>query len=413
MPGGCRCQAGWLGLPLASSIPLQLQLPAASSPTGAVPAPGLAPERLRAAFVLGAAGTHVQALESSWWERDPFPALTPAHAGPSPPAQGPSRLWRAAPLAAGHPLACLESVGTVDSGCPGAARASVCPCVPAAVAITPPHAGLHSTRLPCQGLCQPSPSLPVPGRPHSPPLSHAATLCLSFPVPRVATRRVLCLSFLSPGKGRELPALLPPSPAAEPGDCDELWSCGASAGFLAPAGRLGAITRLLPAQPTRVPPFPRAAAAPQRAPRNDTGTATQTPALPCPPHCWIPGQQGRRERGEGTGQWHRWGERGGHGPGGCCAARHGPRLEKGLASSSTSGTAMSGGCPGSVPALAMPAGRPAGESPAAPRASAGCCHGAGPQHGQGPRPAALPGRGARCTGTCARSGQGMEWGSHG
>eukprot|EP00076_Gallus_gallus_P024614 XP_015146860.1 chordin isoform X3 [Gallus gallus] len=60
-----------------------------------------------------------------------------------------------------------------------------------------------------------------------------------------------------PGKGRELPLLLPHIPAAEPGDCDELRVRGASGGFLAPAGRPTAIARLLlPALPRSLPAVP-------------------------------------------------------------------------------------------------------------------------------------------------------------
>ncbi|XP_021250530.1 uncharacterized protein LOC110397885 [Numida meleagris] len=60
-----------------------------------------------------------------------------------------------------------------------------------------------------------------------------------------------------PGKGRELPLLLPHIPAAEPGDCDELRVRGASGGFLAPAGRPAAIARLLlPARPRSLPAVP-------------------------------------------------------------------------------------------------------------------------------------------------------------
>nr|XP_038039620.1 chordin isoform X3 [Anas platyrhynchos] len=99
-----------------------------------------------------------------------------------------------------------------------------------------------------------------------------------------------------PGKGRELPPPLPHIPAAEPGDCDELWVRGASAGFLAPAGRPGAIARLLPARPRSLPAVPLGRHL--RAPGGDAGTATQPPALPCRR---IPGQRGRRERGAGTG----------------------------------------------------------------------------------------------------------------
>lgn len=69
--------------------------------------------------------------------------------------------------------------------------------------------------------------------------------------------------------------------------------------------------------------------------------------------------------------------------------------------------------PGSVPALAMPAGGPARGSPAAPH----CLVPApAPATGQIPgtakalRPTALPGRGARCTGTRVKPGQGVGWG---
>lgn len=147
--------------------------------------------------------------------------------------------------------------------------------------------------------------------------------------------------------------------------------------------------------PARVPPSPRAAAGPQRAPHGNAGTATQTPALPCPARCQIPSERGRRERGEGTGQWNCWRQRGGHGAGGCHAAGHGPRLQKVLASSRASGTAMPGGCPG--PWQRPSPGDASGQSrrgkpgcSSLPHASASSCHGADPRHSQAPVPRCPP-----------------------
>lgn len=160
---------------------------------------------------------------------------------------------------------------------------------------TCPHCSGHAP-LPGQGC--PAPSWPdrphasippcfQPGSAGSPSLPHAAGSPSLFPFP---------------GKGEGASLISSPCPADEPGDCDELWAHRASTGFLAPAGQLGAIARLLPAQPRSRPAVPRATAGLQRAPGSDAGTATQTPTLPWPPHRWIPSQRGRRERGEGTGQ---------------------------------------------------------------------------------------------------------------
>lgn len=193
---------------------------------------------------------------------------------------------------------------------------------------------------------------------------------------------------------------------------------GASAGFLAPAGRPGAIARLLPARP-RSPPavVPRAAAALQRAPCSNAGTATQTPARPCPPRCRIPHQQGPRDR-EGTGQWHRWGQWEGHGAGGCQAAGHGPCLQKVFASSRVLGSAMPGGCPGpwrcpSPGDASGPSHRGKPGCSTLPRASASSCHGAEPRHHKAPAPRCPPREGCPLRGVTCQTGQGMGWGGCG
>ncbi|XP_019474646.1 uncharacterized protein LOC109369505 isoform X2 [Meleagris gallopavo] len=208
-PGTCSSLWGGTERPwLPGSVPMQLQLPAAGSP---VPL-GLC---RRQAGLQGASEpplcrelpVHVRALGTSWRHQDHFPPQK--HRDP----------WGALP---GLSRPC----GAVGQGCPCASYLIPCPFPPnpraPAVAMTPryPHALLVPQSPPCQGHGSPG-----------------------FP------------SF--PGKGRELPLLLPHIPAAEPGDCDELRVRGASGRFLAPAGRPAAIARLLlPAQPCSLPAVP-------------------------------------------------------------------------------------------------------------------------------------------------------------
>lgn len=121
-----------------------------------------------------------------------------------------------------------------------------------------------------------------------------------------------------PGKGRELPLLLPHIPAAEPGDCDELRVRGASGRFLAPAGRPAAIARLLlPAQPCSLPAVP---------PRLHHGGGHQAVTLArprSPQPSPVTGSQANRDNGrEERGQV---GGTDGVGMGmGCHAAGHSP-----------------------------------------------------------------------------------------
>nr|XP_047915524.1 chordin [Anser cygnoides] len=134
----------------------------------------------------------------------------------------------------------------------------ICPLSPHLCSLPAPVPPLQQRcPLPRQGcpapssptLRSPNSSLALPGLPRRP---------LPLPVPQFPPCQGCSFpGFPSfPGKGRELPPPLPHIPAAEPGDCDELWVRGASAGFLAPAGRLGAIARLLPARPRSRPAVP-------------------------------------------------------------------------------------------------------------------------------------------------------------
>ncbi|XP_052541464.1 chordin isoform X3 [Tympanuchus pallidicinctus] len=105
-----------------------------------------------------------------------------------------------------------------------------------------------------------------------------------------------------PGKGRELPLLLPHIPTAEPGDCDELRVRGASGRFLAPAGRPAAIARLLlPAQPCSLPAVP---------PRLHHGGGHQAVTLArprSPQPSPVTGSQANRDNGrEEQGQAFPW-----------------------------------------------------------------------------------------------------------
>ncbi|XP_048811051.1 chordin isoform X2 [Lagopus muta] len=105
-----------------------------------------------------------------------------------------------------------------------------------------------------------------------------------------------------PGKGRELPLLLPHIPAAEPGDCDELRVRGASGRFLAPAGRPAAIARLLlPTQPCSLPAVP---------PRLHHGGGHQAVTLArprSPQPSPVTGSQANRDNGrEEQGQAFPW-----------------------------------------------------------------------------------------------------------
>lgn len=294
-----------------------------------------------------------------------------------------------------------------------------CPHAPTAVAMLCPRAGMPGTLLPRQAPCQRTTLVPAwqcqDTLAASLPLTLPPRASVS-PMPRAAARRFPRLSFLSPGKGRELPPPLPhiPQPSQETvtsSGCAEPapdswhqrggWEPSPASSLLSPAC---------------VPPSPRAAAVPQRVRRGDTGTATQTPAFPCPPRCWIPGQQGHWERGKGTGQWHCWGQRGGHGTRGAMLPGMVPACRKCWQGAGHQAWPCPGDAqgPGSVPALAMPAGRPAGGSPAVPRRLVPT-----PATRQVPgmakplRPSALPGRGAHCVETRAKLGQGMGWGSRG
>lgn len=190
---GCGCQAGVAraadGRPASS--PCGSSCPQPATPLGLRRRQAPAPERLRAAFVQGAAGTHVRVLGSSWWDWDPFPVPPPAGATPSPPAQGPPRrplvLARCPlPLAWGHPLAFPKAARAVDEGCPGTAGAPVsslplCPRC-SGDAPSPGRDARHPPALlgPVPAY-QPGPSPAAPGHPCSPPLPHAAIPCLSFP----------------------------------------------------------------------------------------------------------------------------------------------------------------------------------------------------------------------------------------
>lgn len=402
VPGGVARAAD--GRPASS--PCGSSCPQPATPLGLCRRQAPAPERLRAAFVQGAAGTHVRALGSSWRDWDPFPVPPPAGATPSPPAQGPPRrppvLARCPlPLAWGHPLAFPRAARAVDEGCTGTAGAPVSSlplCLRCSGDVPcPGRDARHPPALPGPvPAYQPGPSLAAPGHPCSSPLPHAAIPCLSFP----PCRRPRPGRFpVSPSFPREEGGSFPPPFPRVPWPSQETVT---SSGCAEPApdswhqrgGREPSPASSL-LGPARVPPSPRAAAGPQRAPHGNAGTATQTPALPCPARCQIPSERGRRERGEGTGQWNCWRQRGGHGAGGCHAAGHGPRLQKVLASSRASGTAMPGGCPG--PWQRPSPGDASGQSrrgkpgcSSLPHASASSCHGADPRHSQAPVPRCPP-----------------------
>lgn len=169
--------------------------------------------------------------------------------------------------------------------------------------------------------------------------------------------------------------------------------------------------------PARLPPSPRAAATPQWAPRDKAGTATQTPALPCSPHCWITGQGKSRQRGEGTGQWHHWGQWGGHGAERAMLLGIVPACRNCL-QAAASGRAIPRGClwpwqcpsPGNADRSSHQ-GKPNYSS--LPRTSASSCHGPGPQHGQAPVPHCPPWERCLLHRDMCQTRKGMGWDSHG
>lgn len=163
-----------------------------------------------------------------------------------------------------------------------------------------------------------------------------------------------------PGKGRELPPPLPHIPAAEPGDCDELWVRGASAGFLAPAGRPGAIARLLPARPRSLPAVPLGR---RRGHRAVTLARPRSPQPSPAAGSRASGDAGREERGQVGGTAGDSGEGTGTGVPGCQARSplaEGPG-ERGRALWARRARGMHGN-PGDVPAPGVPAGCPSGET---------------------------------------------------
>lgn len=389
---------------------MQLQLPTSGSPVGDVPVPGpaLEPQRCLCAghcplhtcaatgkqllgpgpFLSAAPGWHHPLSKSTGTPKAlPIHFFLSINEGTLWHFQGQPRLWT------------QEAQARLEHPFPP------CPLARTAVAMPPPRAGMpYPDLIGPMPACHPAPSLAVPLQPLSPSCCHPRAS--DSPVPRGCSQTGSPSLFPFPGKGEGASLISSPCPADEPGDCDELWVHRASTGFLASAGQLGAIACLLPAQPRSRPAVPRAAAL-QRAPCSDAGTAIQTPTLPCPPRRWTPGWPGHRERGDRTGQWHCWGPRGGHRAEGCHAARHGRCWQNALASSSVSGTAMPGRGPRSwqCPSPGDASGQPCRHKPGySLLPSASSCQEPGPRQAKPLCPTALPGRAVTLHETCAKAG---------